>query len=1003
MCKFFILAAAVLALTCSGSTNYALRTNGSSFVGKEMAYRAIDGNVNTYWGVDPYPRSIVLKLSNVCRIDKIRLVFYKTGVYTFKAEYSLDNVSYKELCSGTVKGVFEKSFEKRPMQYLKLTMLHNKTNRGVHVCELELYGPDGQKVKKLAPRPAAREKISPLAGGKILKPVKVTGSSFFTAQNKREKHTPELVGDGKTGDYNAYWASDFKNKAPAPHWVCFDFGRNVTFNAVKLDMVERYNFSVLCGNFKVEYFDGKTWKVLVHEPRYTARFFSAMKNKDPQKRYEARIPDAHPVFHFPAVTGSKVRFSTMDAIARLDEMSVLFFKKRPVIPKAAAPKAFNDGIVRYSFAPAGAEFMPGFVRPQLKSKGKIYYVDRGHPDGLRRYFAAGFGDASLSIPVKKPGIYQLFVMGGDQFAAVRGTDLLINGKKFRLPAAPKYHFPRDIFTVEAEKSVDITFKGNWIINALILIPLEKAKGFRPELADLIIGKNHKHFRPDPQKTYTVPFKATAAEVKQGFVNFTTPIDQRVFVNTTAKPEQRGKALKAQSAADALKAVTTSFHFLKNIPDFKVTCSGKLKATLHPVKNWLQRTGHKGSARTFALVPEVLEENKEFYALKGNTKQYYLLFDIPAGTKAGVYKCTLTVTGKGIPATVIPVEFKVLPFTLERADRNQYAAMYNADIHNPFVTLSSNAAFDRARLLDMRKHNMNSILFPAGRFTTKEQVKKLYLLVNKRLDECGFPRLPMAWHNQNFTAEEVKFIQQMVKETGLREILYYPVDEPHFGRRHIAEKMYPLVKSVPGTRSYSTVTEEDIKSFGKYLDFRTYMITGYAKFEPDRIVKDCKKDKAHFYWYSNAGREYPDANRYKAGFFAWRCGSSGQLYWAYDNTGNDLWNDFDSRAHDHNAVYIIDGKIRSTIQWEAIREGLDDLRYIYMLEKLIARYPNAPAAKSAKALLARLRKETCVDLNAYKKRFGLPIDVHHYCWWAPEKMEKERNNIIAEILKFPKGK
>ena len=262
---------------------------------------------------------------------------------------------------------------------------------------------------------------------------------------------------------------------------------------------------------------------------------------------------------------------------------------------------------------------------------------------------------------------------------------------------------------------------------------------------------------------------------------------------------------------------------------------------------------------------------------------------------------------------------------------------------------------------------------------------------------------MAWHNQNFTAEEVKFIQQMVKETGLREILYYPVDEPHFGRRHIAEKMYPLVKSVPGTRSYSTVTEEDIKSFGKYLDFRTYMITGYAKFEPDRIVEDCKKDKAHFYWYSNAGREYPDANRYKAGFFAWRCGSTGQLYWAYDNTGNDLWNDFDSRGHDHNAVYIIDGKIRSTIQWEGIREGLDDLRYIYMLEKLIARYPDAPAAKSAKALLARLHKETCVDLNAYKKRFGLPIDVHHYCWWAPEKMEKERNNIIAEILKFPKGK
>jgi hypothetical protein len=302
---------------------------------------------------------------------------------------------------------------------------------------------------------------------------------------------------------------------------------------------------------------------------------------------------------------------------------------------------------------------------------------------------------------------------------------------------------------------------------------------------------------------------------------------------------------------------------------------------------------------------------------------------------------------------------------------------------------------------MRKYNMNSILFPASKFTTKEAVKKHYLMVNKRLDECGYPRFPMAWHNQNFTVDQVKFIQQMVKETGLREILYYPVDEPHFGKRHIAERMYPLVRSVPGTRSYSTVTEEDIASFGKYLDFRVYMITGYAKFEPERIVRDCKKDNAHFYWYSNAAREYPDANRYKAGYFAWKCNSTGQLYWAYDNAQEDQWNDFDGRANDHNAVYVIENKIYSTVQWEGIREGLDDLRYLYQLEKLISKYPHTPAAKSAKALLNKIRKETCVDLEAYKKRFGLHIDVHHYCWWSPEKMELYRNAVIAGILKFPK--
>ena len=1005
MYKFFTLLFALAGFfQLSAATNYALRTQGSGFTGGVQAHRAIDGKVETYWGYDPYPKGFVLQMKNIYNIDKLRIVFYKTGVYTFKAEYSADNVNWKELASGVAKGTFEKSFPAVPMQFLRLTVLHNKTNKGVHVCELELYGPDGQKGAK--GKSVAQERSTPVGqatgavkNGLRFKPVKVTASSFFTAERKTEWHGPELTADGKIGDFNFYWASNFKANAKPPHWVTFDFGKNITFNAVKLDMVERYNFSVLCNNYKIEYFDGKAWKTIKNVTGYTAKFFAAMRNKDPQVRYTAVIPDSHPEFHFPAVTGSKVRFSTTDTIARLDEMGVYFYKKQPEPRVIPAPKALNDGICRYSFAPKGAEFMNGFVQPPLKGKGKLLYVDRGHPDLLRRYFAAGFGDMTLSVPVKKPGIYQIFIMGGDQFAATKGNDFTINGKNFRLPGAPGLHFPREIFTVDADKSIDITFKGNWLINAVVIWPLEKEKEFRPELTKIIIGSKYKAFKADPQPTHTAPVKATAADVKKGFINFTTPVDQRVFLTTTPKAGQQSALIKAQSATDALKAVTTNFRILKHIPDFKVTYSGKLKATVHPVKNWLQRTRHKGSGRTYWRIPELLEDNTARYALKDNTLQYYILFDIPAGTRPGVYKSKLTVTGKGIPATVIPVEFTVLPFRLEKLDSRQYTAMYNADLDRPFVTLKSDPAFDRARLENMRKYNMNSILFPEGKFSGNEKVKQLYLLANKRLDECGYPRFFMAWHNQTFTVEQVKFIQKMVKETGLREIVYYPVDEPHFGKRHIAERMYPLVKSVPGTRSYSTVSQQDVDSFGKYLDFRTYMITGYAKFEPERIVKECKADNAHFYWYSNAAREYPGTNRYKAGYFAWKCESTGQLYWAYDNAQEDQWNDFDGRANDHNAVYVIENRIYSTVQWEGIREGLDDLRYIYMLEKLIKKYPDAPAAKSAKALLARIRKDTCVDLNEYKKRFGLPIDVHHYCWWAPEKLELCREAIAAEIMKF----
>ena len=189
-----ILTLLALAAVCplGAATNYALRSNGSGFAGAVQASRAIDGKVNTYWGYDPYPKGFVLQLKNIYSIDKLKIVFYKTGVYTFKAEYSTDNVTYKPLASGVAKGTFEKSFPATPMQFLRLTVLHNKTNRGVHVCELELYGPDGQKGIKNKSVPQARAlpigRRAQVDKGVLFKPVKITGSSFFTASRKIEWH-----------------------------------------------------------------------------------------------------------------------------------------------------------------------------------------------------------------------------------------------------------------------------------------------------------------------------------------------------------------------------------------------------------------------------------------------------------------------------------------------------------------------------------------------------------------------------------------------------------------------------------------------------------------------------------------------------------------------------------------------------------------------------------------------------------------------------------------------
>ena len=77
MKKLLLPVAALLAFQSFAATNYALRTNGARFAGPVQANRAIDGKTDTYWGFHPYPKGFVLKLQDTCKIDTLKIVFYK--------------------------------------------------------------------------------------------------------------------------------------------------------------------------------------------------------------------------------------------------------------------------------------------------------------------------------------------------------------------------------------------------------------------------------------------------------------------------------------------------------------------------------------------------------------------------------------------------------------------------------------------------------------------------------------------------------------------------------------------------------------------------------------------------------------------------------------------------------------------------------------------------------------------------------------------------------------
>jgi hypothetical protein len=101
------------------------------------------------------------------------------------------------------------------------------------------------------------------------------------------------------------------------------------------------------------------------------------------------------------------------------------------------------------------------------------------------------------------------------------------------------------------------------------------------------------------------------------------------------------------------------------------------------------------------------------------------------------------------------------------------------------------------------------------------------------------------------------------------------------------------------------------------------------------------------------------------------------------------------------VYPLGQEPTPTIQWEGFREGIDDFKYIYTLEQAIK---NAPPSKAkecerARKLLQKIHKDTIVDLNEYKKRFGSDLTLHIKSAWEPEKYDTYRKAIAEQIVRL----
>ncbi|MBD3292276.1 MAG: DUF4091 domain-containing protein, partial [Armatimonadia bacterium] len=132
-------------------------------------------------------------------------------------------------------------------------------------------------------------------------------------------------------------------------------------------------------------------------------------------------------------------------------------------------------------------------------------------------------------------------------------------------------------------------------------------------------------------------------------------------------------------------------------------------------------------------------------------------------------------------------------------------------------------------------------------------------------------------------------------------------------------------------------------------------------------------------------------RNSSGFGFYRRPAEAMYYWHYQATSGDPFYDFDATARDWCAAYPGPDAPIPTLDWESIREGIDDMRYIATLKALAERAQDgtAPQQAAADAALAELEAVLTLDDTVAPTRYA--EDLSH------EEYAALRTRLIEQIL------
>lgn len=512
--------------------------------------------------------------------------------------------------------------------------------------------------------------------------------------------------------------------------------------------------------------------------------------------------------------------------------------------------------------------------------------------------------------------------------------------------------------------------------------------------------NHlRGFREEPYVEDT-PLEPVEESWRQlGFIPFVREYGRSVYPNTVPARSERGGALAAFAAPGESEPLAFGVRTLEiPLEGVRLSCEGLANLDtlgfIPPeaiefgvVEYWRVRWGEGSSARLWRWHPTRIWPSARFpgdgfgrVGADGEmtlaaraARSFRVTVRTPEDAPAGKYVGEV-VLESCLGAHRFPVEFTVLPLTLERTGREIVGMMMSGP--QDAASCRALAALGVTATSQWYDPDFLPLIRERGSLTFDYTLQDAYMhrLAGAGLDgphlvfagSASSPRFDNALAETTGIAIDstgylqsyalaVQGIFSQARQAGWPPPVWGILDRLAAGGSGIDwfnSRAGELRRIAGGAVSLvSPIIAEALKtaSLDSLVDYR---LAG-----GDAVLRDRASGQHQWGFDTCTQRDSASAARWRVGFGPWQRRLDGVYIWAWNWVGGGHpWNDFDAPVMDWMLSYRdLDDSYVPTPAWEGIREGVDDLRYLHTLQVLLDSQPSDyPPAEQARGDLERLR-------------------------------------------------